>query len=134
MKLGRLNHIGVAAILVASASFAQPLELAVQSPLEKIVLGEPEAAKAHLTALALRAREDRDGVISELLAAGFKPDQGRPPCAFYGYHRVTTQQGAARSVQIALCPSGEPMVLVLDFLPPDANRPTFQERPKGQEL
>jgi len=72
-------------------------------------------------------------VIAELLAAGFEPDRGTPTCSFYGYHRRTTQQGAARSVQVALCARGDPMVLVLDFLPPDANRPTIRVSDKGQQ-
>ncbi len=125
--------VGFTATLFATASLAQPLELAVRSPLETIVLGEPEAAKTHLTALALRARHDRETVVAELLGAGCELDRGTPTCDFYGYFRRTTQQGAARSVQVALCASGDPMVLVLDFLPPDANRPTFRASEKGEQ-
>ena len=123
----------LAATLTPTALYAQQLDLSARSPLEAVVLGEAEAAKAHLTALALRAREDREAVVAELLAAGFEPDRGSKNCDFYGYHRRTTQQGTARSVQVALCAKGEPMVLVLDFLPSDANRPTFQGTTKGHQ-
>ncbi len=109
----------LATSLAASAAAAQDVDLTPRSPLEAIVLGEAEAAKAHLTALALRARTEREGVVTELLDAGFEQSRGTPTCDFYGYYRRTADDGAARSVEIALCETGDPMVLVLDMLPRD---------------
>ncbi len=106
------------ALALHSAVLAQEVDLTPRSPLEAVVLGDAEAAKAHLQALADRGIASRDTVVAELLAAGFEPDSGYPGCAFYGYHRRTTQAGAARSAQVALCDSGKTMVLVLDILPP----------------
>lgn len=93
-------------------------DLTPRSPLEAVVLGDAEEAKAHLQALADRGITSRETVVAELLAAGFEPDRGYPGCAFYGYHRRTTQAGAARSAQVALCDNGKTMVLVFDMLPP----------------
>ncbi|MFO6447070.1 hypothetical protein ACLBKU_07975 [Erythrobacter sp. NE805] len=107
------------ALALPSAARAQDPDLTPRSPLEAIVLGDAVAAKAHLEALADRAIASRDMVVAELLAAGFEPDRGYPGCAFYGYHRRTTQAGAARSAQVALCDNGKTMVLVLGILPPE---------------
>ena len=113
------------------AGQAEPLSLVPRSALEAIVLGDATQAKAHLEALAGRERAERDAVVGELLAAGFAPDRGTPECDFYGYYRNTTIEGAARSVQVALCSSGKPMVLVLDMLAPGAGGTGFSEHRKG---
>ena len=100
-------------------AYAQALDLSPRTPLEAILLGEAEAAKAHLEALADQGIADRDEVVAELIAAGFEPDRGYPGCAYYSYYRRTTEAGAARSAEVAFCRNGKTMVLVLDMLPPD---------------
>lgn len=112
---------------------AKPVDLTPRSPLEAIVLGDAEAARAHLTTLAKRGKGERKAVVAELFAAGFTPDRGSPDCDFYGYYRRTTAAGAARSVQVALCATGNPVVLVLDMLPPGGNHPGFRESRKRNE-
>ncbi len=106
------------AFALQSAAQAQDPDLTPRNPLEAVVLGEQGAAMTHLKALAERGIASRDMVVAELLAAGFEPDRGYPGCAFYGYHRRTTQAGAARSAQVALCDNGKTMVQVFDMLPP----------------
>ncbi len=106
------------ALALPSAAHAQDLDLTPRSPLEAMMLGDAVAAKAHLEALVDRGIVSRATVVAELLAAGFEPNRGYPGCAFYGYHRRTTQAGAARSAEVALCDNGKTMVLVLDMLPP----------------
>lgn len=136
MKQARLELAGIVALLLGAlpaAAHPAPIDLTPRSPLEAVVLGEANAARTHLQALALQAREERGPVIAELLAAGFEPDRGMPGCDFYGYHRRTTEQGAARSVQVALCASGDPMVLVMDMLPPDRRGGGMSELRKGNE-
>lgn len=120
--------LALALPVAAQAQDADPLP---RSALEAVVLGEAEVARAHLAGLALRAREERQAVVEELLAAGFEPDRGTATCDFYGYHRQTTQDGVARSVQIALCPTGDPMVLVFDTLPPGRRGGGMSELRKG---
>jgi hypothetical protein len=135
MKPVYLNPIAAALIAVLSpvAAQAQAIDLTPRSPLEAVVLGEPEAAKAQLTTLAKRGTSERAAVVADLLAAGFLPDRGSPGCDFYGYYRRTTADGAARSVQIALCDSREPMVLFLDFFAPSKPGPSFQATMKEQQ-
>ena len=116
-----------------AVALAEPLDLAPRTSLEAIVLGDAAAAKAHLEALAQRGKTDRAAVVEELLAAGFAPDRGTPKCDFYGYHRKTTTDGAARSAQVALCASGEPMVLVLDFFAPGKSGPVFLGSSKDKQ-
>ncbi|WP_324827678.1 hypothetical protein [Qipengyuania zhejiangensis] len=100
------------------AAFAQAPDLTPRSPLEAIVLGDAQAAQIHLEGLARTDWSLRGEVVADLLSAGFTPDHGTPDCAFYGYHRRTTEAGVARSVQVAMCKSGKSMVLVQDVLPP----------------
>ena len=116
MTIFRFSALVALALLPATV-LGQSLDITPRSPLEAIVLGDTEIARAHLTAMAERGRTERDIVVAELQGAGFVPDRGSTRCGFYGYHRRTTVEGDARSVQVALCREGAPMVLVLDFLP-----------------
>ena len=134
MTIFRFSAI-VLALSLQSAAQAQDEDpdLTPRSSLEAVVLGDAEEAKAHLQALADRGIAARDMVVAELLAAGFEPERGYPGCAYYGYHRRTTQAGAARSAQVALCDNGKTMVLVLDMLPPGKRGGGIGSSPEREE-
>ena len=117
MTISRYS-LGLAVLMLPMAAFAHEPDLTPRSPLEKIVLGDATVAKSHLEELAQAGWPSRESIVAELLEAGFTRDRGYRDCEYYGYHRRTTEAGAARSIQLALCPTGKPMVLVMDMLPP----------------
>ena len=111
--------VGLCLLLLPMPVSAQEAGITARTPLEAIVLGDLQMAQSHLEGLAKTDWSARGAVVTDLLAAGFTPDRGLPGCEFYGYHRRTSEAGAARSVQIAMCKSGKSMVLVQDVLPPE---------------
>ena len=111
--------VGLCLLLLPRPVSAQEAGITPRTPLEAIVLGDAQTAQSHLEGLAKTDWSLRGEVVTDLLAAGFTPDRGLPGCEFYGYHRRTSEAGAARSAQVAMCKSGNSMVLVQDILPPE---------------
>jgi hypothetical protein len=118
------------ALAVATAAVATPIDRQPRNAVEAMLADDVDSARTRLTAWIVANASNRDQVVRDLLAAGFVLMPGASECRFYGYHERTDTDGSARSVQISLCDNDRPpIVLVLDFFPPDRAGPSFRAGP-----